>query len=66
MLVWKDCSAVAYFEDGERMLLPDTHRIRHVRVVRDYTIVDRREAPQYFRAVHRVSDPHECGPGPSN
>src|SRR6201990_367193 len=22
MLIWKDCSAVGYFEDGERMLLP--------------------------------------------
>jgi heme-degrading monooxygenase HmoA len=59
MLVWKDCSAVRYFEDGERMLLPDTHRIRNVRIVRDYTMLDRREAPQYYPAVNRAADPHK-------
>jgi heme-degrading monooxygenase HmoA len=59
MLVWRDCSAVKYFEDGERMLLPDTHHIRHIRIVRDYTMLDRREAPQYFTAVSRASDPRE-------
>ena len=55
MLVWKDCGAIKYFEEGERMLLPDTHRIRHVRVIRDYTMLDRREAPQYYPAVSRTS-----------
>jgi heme-degrading monooxygenase HmoA len=59
MLVWKDCGAVKYFEEGERMLLPDTHRIRHVRVIRDYTMFDRREAPQYYPAVSRTADPHQ-------
>ena len=59
MLVWKDCSAVDYFEGGERVLLPDRHRIRHVRVVRDYTMPDRREAPQYYPAVDRAADPHK-------
>jgi hypothetical protein len=59
MLIWKDCSAVEYFEDGERMLLPATHRVRHVRVVRDYTMRDRREAPQYFGAVDHTTDPHK-------
>lgn len=59
MLVWKDCSAVDHFEGGERVLLPDTHRIRHVRVVRDYTMQDRREAPQYYPAVDRAADPHK-------
>ena len=54
-LVWKDCGAVKYFEDGERMLLPETHRIRHVRVIRDYTMLDRREAPQYYPAVSRAA-----------
>jgi hypothetical protein len=29
MLVWKDCNAVQYFDSGEGVLLPDTHRIRH-------------------------------------
>lgn len=59
MLVWKDCGAVRYFEDGERTLLPDTHRVRHVRIVRDYTMLDRREAPQYHPAVDRAADPHK-------
>jgi hypothetical protein len=59
MLVWKDCGAVKYFEDGERMLLPDTHRIRHVRVIRDYTMLDRREAPLYYPPVSRAADPHQ-------
>lgn len=56
MLVWKDCGAVRYFERGEKLLLPETHRIRHVRVIRDYTMSDRREAPQYYppsNARHR-------------
>ena len=48
MLVWKDCSAVASFEDETNERFRDTHRIRHVRVVRDYTMLDRREAPQYY------------------
>jgi len=59
MLVWADCNAVRYFEDGERLLLPDTHRIRHVRIVRDYTMLDRREAPQYYRAVKRAAASHK-------
>jgi heme-degrading monooxygenase HmoA len=54
MLVWKDCNAVALFEDRERMLLPETHRIRHVRVIRDYTMLDRREAPQYYPTITRA------------
>ncbi|MBV8187901.1 MAG: antibiotic biosynthesis monooxygenase [Alphaproteobacteria bacterium] len=67
VLVWKGCGAVEYFERGERMLLPETHRIRHVRVIRDYTMVDRREAPQYFPSAgqrrevqcHRLWRPSE-------
>lgn len=59
MLLWADCNAVRYFEDGERMLLPDTHRIRHVRIVRDYTMRDRREAPQSYPAVNRVAGSRE-------
>jgi len=59
MLVWKDCNAVEYFDSGEGVLLPDTHRIRHIRVVRDYTMLDRREAPQYYPSVNRTADPHK-------
>lgn len=59
MLVWKDCNAVEYFDSGEGVLLPDTHRICHIRVVRDYTMLDRREAPQYYPSVNRTADPHK-------
>jgi len=53
MLVWKDCTALDGFECGERMMLPDTHRIRHVRVIRDYSMFDRREAPQYYAEAQK-------------
>jgi hypothetical protein len=33
--------------------LPDGARLRHVRVVRDYGMFDRREAPQYYPAAER-------------
>jgi heme-degrading monooxygenase HmoA len=54
MLVWKNCKALEYFENTEEMLMPDTHRIRHVRIVRDYGMFDRREAPQYYPEVRRT------------
>lgn len=53
MLIWKDCKAIEYFENTEAMLVPDTHRIRHVRIIRDYAMFDRREAPQYYPEVKR-------------
>ncbi|HEY8749474.1 MAG TPA: hypothetical protein VIM11_15930 [Tepidisphaeraceae bacterium] len=54
MLVWQNCSALEYFENTEEALVPPTHRIRHVRVVRDYGMYDRREAPQYYPEVKRL------------
>ena len=39
------CEAVA--------ALPEGGRLRHVRVIRDYGMFDRREAPQYYPAVER-------------
>ena len=56
LLVWTDCSAVKYFDDSDRPLLPDTHRIRHIRVIRDYTMHDRREAPQYYPSASGSKD----------
>jgi heme-degrading monooxygenase HmoA len=38
-----------------RIKLPDGGRLRRVRVVRDYGMFDRREAPQYYPAVERRS-----------
>lgn len=49
MLVWKDQAALDDF--AYRMQPPETHRIRHVRIVRDYGMYDRREAPQYYPEV---------------
>jgi hypothetical protein len=51
MLVWKNCKAIEYFENTDAPLLPDTHRVRHVRIIRDYTMHDRREAPQYYPPI---------------
>lgn len=51
MMVWKTK------EDAESFVqsieLPDGGRLRRVRVVRDYGMFDRREAPQYFPVVAR-------------
>jgi heme-degrading monooxygenase HmoA len=51
MMVWKekgDANALA-----KTTSLPAGGRLRHVRVVRDYGMFDRREAPQYYPAVER-------------
>jgi heme-degrading monooxygenase HmoA len=53
MMVWKNCEALTNFENIDELLLPDTHRIRHVRIIRDYGMFDRREAPQYYPEVQR-------------
>jgi len=51
MLIWRDRTAIDRFERNEGQLPSGTHRIRHVRVVRDYSMFDRREAPQYYPAA---------------
>jgi heme-degrading monooxygenase HmoA len=51
MLAWKDQAALEDFEN--KIKLPETHRIRHVRIVRDYGMYDRREAPQYYPVVEK-------------
>jgi heme-degrading monooxygenase HmoA len=55
MLVWQNTDALDYFENIDQALLPDTHRIRHIRIVRDYGMFDRREAPQYYPQVTKTS-----------
>jgi heme-degrading monooxygenase HmoA len=47
MSVWHDAASAAAFE------APRDTRSRRVRVVRDYTLFDRREAPQYYPEVVR-------------
>ena len=51
MMVWKrKTDAEAYARSA---MLPPRGRLRHVRVVRDYGMFDRREAPQYYPPVKR-------------
>ncbi|BBK30147.1 heme-degrading monooxygenase HmoA [Stella humosa] len=46
LLSWRDRAAAEAFAAG--LALPDGARLRRVRVVRDYGMFDRREAPQYY------------------
>lgn len=52
---WRTQAEAEAFED--KVSLPEGARLRRVRVVRDYGMFDRREAPQYYPAVER----HESG-----
>lgn len=47
----KDQKAAEAFE--EKVSLPEETRFRRVRVVRDYGMFDRREAPQYYPEIKR-------------
>jgi len=49
VLTWRDPAAAEAFE--RKAALPDDVRLRHIRVVREYGMFDRREAPQYFADV---------------
>lgn len=51
MLSWRDEAAAAAYEAG--LALPDGARLRRVRIVRDYGMYERREAPQYYPEVPR-------------
>jgi hypothetical protein len=51
MIVWKSKEDAEAF--SKTIMLPPGGRLRHVRVVRDYGMFDRREAPQYYAAVER-------------
>jgi hypothetical protein len=53
LLSWKDHGAAEAFDSKIR--LPEEARLRRVRVVRDYSMFDRREAPQYYPEVKRPS-----------
>lgn len=49
LATWHDQAAAEAFEAG--FLLQQDLRLRRVRVVRDYSMFDRREAPQYYPDV---------------
>jgi heme-degrading monooxygenase HmoA len=51
LLSWRDHAAADVFE--KKAALQDGARLRRVRVVRDYGMFDRREAPQYYPDVAR-------------
>lgn len=51
LMSWRDQRAAEVFEASAQ--LPDDARFRRVRVVRDYGMFDRREAPQYYPDVTR-------------
>jgi len=52
LMSWRDHAAAEAFE--ETAALPDDARLRRIRVVRDYGMYDRREAPQYYPEMKRV------------
>lgn len=53
MACWSDKSAAnAFGRNSER---PSGARFRQVRVIRDYSMFDRREAPQYYPNVEKVN-----------
>ncbi len=54
LLSWRDKEAAAAFEAARPK--QGSMRLRHVRVVRDYGMFDRREAPQYYPEVKRAEN----------
>jgi heme-degrading monooxygenase HmoA len=54
LLSWRTKEDAGAFEKS--VDLPDGSRLRRVRVIRDYGMFDRREAPQYYPDVTRGTD----------
>jgi len=53
LLTWRDRTAAETFEATAS--LPEGARLRCIRIIRDYGMFDRREAPQYYPHVTRTS-----------
>ena len=53
LLSWRDNDSAEAWERSKS--IPNVERLRRVRVVRDYGMFDRREAPQYYPEVPRAS-----------
>ena len=53
LMAWRDHQASVRF--GDELTVPDGARLRHVRVIRDYGMFDRREAPQYYPDAKAVA-----------
>jgi heme-degrading monooxygenase HmoA len=56
---WRDHDDAEAFE--EAAAVPDGARLRRVRVVRDYGMFDRREAPQYYPEARRPPGTRRAG-----
>ncbi|HTR06318.1 MAG TPA: antibiotic biosynthesis monooxygenase [Paraburkholderia sp.] len=48
---WRDMAAAEAFE--RELKLPEGVRLRHIRIIREYGMFDRREAPQHFEEMER-------------
>jgi heme-degrading monooxygenase HmoA len=55
LMSWRERDAAQAHEAAAP--LPGDGRLRHVRVVRDYGMFDRREAPQYYPEIERPLSP---------
>ena len=60
LCAWRDNDAAEAFETGVPGPIPPGGRLRRVRVIRDYGMFDRREAPQFYPDVARP-DPRGAG-----
>jgi heme-degrading monooxygenase HmoA len=56
MISWQDNAAAERF-DGD-FTIPEGFRVRRIRVVRDYGMFDRREAPQYYPDAEGAATVH--------
>jgi len=54
LVKWSDLATAEAFR--QNVAVPEDTRLRNVRVVRDYGMFDRREAPQYFAEVHPAAE----------
>ena len=52
--LWRDARAANTWT-STGLETAENVRCRHVRIIRDYGMLDRREAPQFFREVPRAS-----------
>ena len=55
LLSWRDHAKAKAFE--QKASSADGRRLRRIRIVRDYGMFDRREAPQYYPEVRRMTEP---------
>jgi heme-degrading monooxygenase HmoA len=62
LLSWRDQASADAFED--KVSLAEGARLRRIRLVRDYGMFDRREAPQYYPHVEAPTPEEAAAPSP--